>query len=155
MFYCNRAVDRPVREVLAPDEVLWRGPRCSVCLSTLAPHVFGTVYSGYIDSPTTSASLTDLERLFGDAPRITVFSDSTGVIGYDTSARLKAADWMIKMSERFAACHVLESSRMVAMGLAVMNMAVGGTMLAHSTRESFDEAQRALGVKLRRHRAEG
>jgi len=125
-----------------------------VCVSILAPQVFGTIYRGYIDSPTTSASLGELERFFGDAPRITVFSDSTGVIGYDTSARLKAADWMIKLSDRFSACHVLESSRMVAMGLAVMNMAVGGTMRAHSDRASFDDALRGAGVKLKRNGSE-
>ena len=129
--------------VVSSSVVTLTGPDCTVTVSLVTRHAIHTVYAGHLDGRTSSAVLAEIARFIGDASNVALFCDATAITGYDTSARLKASDWMTRMGDKVSVLHVLQRSAMVAIGAAVMNAAVAGKMRIHSERERFEEALRA------------
>jgi len=65
---------------------------------------------------------------------------------YDSQLRVELTDWCRKHLKSIPALHVAQRSKLVAMGVAVANVALGGLITTHSSRASFDAALRATGL---------
>ncbi len=90
-------------------------------------------------------SAVDAELEGGGRPA--VFHDWEAMTGYDSAVRVAMADWYRGVEDRVAEVHVLASNRMVAMGVAVVALAVGARIQSHASRASFE---RALADAMRR-----
>ncbi len=56
---------------------------------------------------------------------------------YTSSARAKLTDWMMEHRQGFASVHILVSSNLVAMGVNVANLALGGFLHAGTDAAAF------------------
>jgi hypothetical protein len=64
---------------------------------------------------------------------------------YESALRQRMTRWVLDRRPRVVALHCLLRSRIVAMGVAVANLALGGIITSHTTRAPFQAAfERAL-----------
>jgi hypothetical protein len=94
-------------------------------------------------SPIMSAVAAELAA--GERPD--VFHDWEQMTGYDSAARVAMTDWYREIRDQVGKVHVLASSRLVAMGVSVVSLAVGARVETYTSRTSFE---RALATARRR-----
>jgi hypothetical protein len=114
----------------------------------LAPNVFVTQGEGHM----TDQHCAFLED-YGEARirqydgKLYVFHDWIGLTGYDTKTRLRLTAWSVAHRHVYQEVHLAVRSRIIAMGVQVANVAVGGIMRAHAGVASLEvELARALRV---------
>ena len=66
-----------------------------------------------------------------------IFSDWYEMTGYDSAARVELTRWIRTMRPQIAGHTLLVRSRLVAMGVAVSNLALGGMVKATTDRAEF------------------
>jgi hypothetical protein len=62
-------------------------------------------------------------------------------------ARLMFAAWMAQNRTSFEAIHLLVQSKVIELGVALSNLALGRFLVTHETRGSFDAEMRACAAK--------
>jgi hypothetical protein len=99
-------------------------------------------YAGYGTAELVPPMLEALEEsLLFDRP--VVFDDWQHVTGYDSAVRQQITDWAQADKTRILETHILVRSDLVAMGVAVANLALGGHIRAYTRRDEFEDALRA------------
>lgn len=96
--------------------------------------------------------LETFDRLRSAGGAIHVFGDLERLPNYDSELRIHATEHFRAHLVSMASLHVLVKSRLVAMGVAVANLALHGLVTIHATREPF---LRALDHQLKEQRAKG
>lgn len=76
--------------------------------------------------------------------RLVAFHDWERVESYDTEARLLLTSWGRAIAPNVEVVHILVRSKLVAMGVSVAALALGGMLRPHASRATFDAARRAL-----------
>jgi len=85
------------------------------------------------------------ERMIGGtAAKVFVFHDWLDMTGYEASTRHRITAWATRHIDRFAAIHVALRSKLVAMGVHVANLALGGVVQVHGDLASLEEALRRV-----------
>src|SRR5262249_8030900 len=97
--------------------------------------------------------LDELGRLCAPLSRVVLFSDAELLQGYAPEVRPMTSDWVKALGPKLVCDHVLVRSKVVAMGLAVANLALGGILKGYSSRSEFNAAAKAAGVPMARVRA--
>jgi hypothetical protein len=92
-----------------------------------------------------------LDRWFAAGKRISLFIDAAELKSYDTEFRALWADWMRANKERIDAVHILFKSKLVEMGIAIVNPLVGGFIVPWSDSAGFETAVRQAR-EVARHR---
>jgi len=77
--------------------------------------------------------------------RPVVFDDWECVTGYDSALRVKLTEWHKAHEDRMERTHILVGSRLLAMGVSVANLVMGGRLDVYASRREF-EAQLARRV---------
>ncbi len=72
------------------------------------------------------------ERLRRAGGKIYIFHDWMEMTGYDSKTRYKMTTWSAEHRASFEEVHLAVRSRIVAMGVQVANIALGGFMRAHT-----------------------
>jgi hypothetical protein len=104
------------------------------------PGVLRTTFAGVMDSELMDALLVLGEEILGEHSGLHVFHDWSGMTGYDSQARIAITNWGLARLKQMRSVHVLHGSKLVAMGVAVANVALGGIVNVHQNRGSFDRA---------------
>ena len=78
-----------------------------------------------------------------------VFSNWELMEGYDSDVRVELTSWALQHRRDFASIHVLVRSRLVAMGISVANVALGGLMRAHTGRADYEDAYAGAVSRMR------
>ncbi len=73
--------------------------------------------------------------------RMLVFCDWSDATGYDSDVRVSFTNWVASNQER-AKFHLLVTSKIVAMGVSVANLALGGALSVFNNRPAFESALR-------------
>jgi hypothetical protein len=85
------------------------------------------------------------EALLGKQP-VQIFFEMGGMPNYDSALRTRLTTHFGTHRARVASLHVFTHSRLVAMGVAVANLALGGIITSHETLAAFQSAlDRELG----------
>jgi hypothetical protein len=142
-----------VRSQLALGDVQLKDARCTVTLGVPAPDVVYTVFEGYVDAELCAKMLDELSRLCTPLSKVVQFTDAELLRGYTPEVRPLASEWMKSLGRKLVSDHILVRSKVVAMGVAVANLAVGGILRAYSSRSDFNAAARLAGVPAARVRA--
>jgi hypothetical protein len=87
-----------------------------------------------------------MEALATPARKLAVFFDVWGMRTYDAAFRAALTSWVADHRDAIAEFHVGLDSKIVAMGVAVANLALGGLVQAHTDRAVFSELLRARGL---------
>ncbi len=102
-----------------------------------APGIVVTSFSGYGTHAFAAVIKRDTTPYFEPGTQTALFSDWYDMRGYDTAARVELTRWLGWMRPRISEYHLLVRSRLVAMGVAVANLALGGWLDSTTNRIAF------------------
>jgi hypothetical protein len=117
----------------------WKTPTWELVMTCPVQGVFCTRVSGHADLD----CALHLMRAFDRIAAITLgaldaFHDWEAVTGYESIVRQELARWS-EVHEKAGEVHVLVRSRLVAMGVSVANVALGGMIQVYSDRAKFEK----------------
>jgi hypothetical protein len=136
-----------VERIELSGAVAYRGAKGHVVLGPLPRHGLVAILSGYVDDPLAEKVISETVALAGRGA-VTAFFDTAEMSGYTTRLRTGMTDAVKKHA---LAVHVLVRSKIVAMGVSIANLALGGTVKSYSDLKSFDtQLQAVLGEDARR-----
>jgi hypothetical protein len=69
-----------------------------------------------------------------------LFDDMEATTGYATEARSALTQWVMAHRRALGGIHILTHNRLVAMGVTVANLALGGFLTAYTDRTAFNAA---------------
>ncbi|MBM4362560.1 MAG: hypothetical protein FJ104_07755 [Deltaproteobacteria bacterium] len=136
-----------LREEFALDLREHRNPRGTARLWTLTPTLYVTHVTGAMDG--THADLFERygqERIDGATGPLVVFHDWLDMTGYTSECRTRLTRWSLARRNVYADVHLAVRSKLVAMGVEVANLALGGLIRTHGSRASL-EAALALALR--------
>jgi hypothetical protein len=129
-------VDRwPIEAVMGEAHVFEHG-RGRVTITPLGPRTSHFVVEGALDDVLADAITAEGSRISRDGDGIALH-DWSKLQSYTSSARAKLTDWMMEHRQGFASVHILVSSNLVAMGVNVANLALGGFLHAGTDAAAF------------------
>ena len=114
----------------------------------LAPNVFVTQGQGHMtDEHCDFITGYGESRIRDYAGKLYVFHDWMELTGYDSRTRMRLTAWSVAHRHAYQEVHLAVRSRIIAMGVQVANVAVGGIMRAHAGTAALEvELARALRV---------
>ncbi len=124
-----------------PDELVTEHSTGRLSVRHLGPHSSHFILSGHLEMSLTMAIIAEGERLSATG-RAIAFHDWSGLKTYSSEARRLSTDWARAHRHNFALLSILVSSSIVAMGVNVANLALGGFIRATSDPEAFAKALR-------------
>jgi len=129
------------REIL-PDGIRIFDDKGSASIRRPREHVEYIVAKGYARSEAAALIIEQRERIVRECGKIAVFDDLHDLVGYDSDVRIRLTEWSRANRSKIVAFHILTASRIVAMGVTVANIALGGSIRAHLKRMPFEAALR-------------
>jgi hypothetical protein len=120
------------------DEVLvYRSDRGELRLRLAAADVVVLVYAGYTEVGCVDALARTFDAIVGDRSGIHLFVDCEEQTGYDMAFPSRIAEWTQAIQPRLGPVCLLVRSRIVAFGVAVVNVLTGAHATTVTTREGF------------------
>jgi hypothetical protein len=81
-----------------------------------------------------------MDSVLRDGGRIVLFFDLGEMHSYDSAMRVRWTDWLKRHLSQVESLDVVARSKLVAMGVAVANLALGGIITVHAERRGTYEA---------------
>lgn len=110
--------------------------RGRVTITSLGPCTSHFVVEGTLDDVLADAMTAEGSRISRNGDGIALH-DWSKLVRYTSSARVRLTDWMMQHRHGFEAVHILVSSNLVAMGVNVANLALGGFLHAGTDPAAF------------------
>jgi len=102
---------------------------------------YGTEFTGHLEDRHVDLFLAYSEdRIRLASGKLAVFHDWLEMTGYDSSCRKRITEWTVKNLAHYAEVHVALRSKIVAMGVQVANIALGGLVHTHKNLASLEAA---------------
>lgn len=112
----------------------------------LSPEVVLQTATGSAELAHAQAIASTLQAAIDAGKRIVIFDDFSGLEGYTSQARIELTAWTRKNLSKIGGIHILVQSKLVAMGVAVANIALGNVS-SYTNRAAFEAAiTRALAT---------
>jgi hypothetical protein len=106
--------------------------------------------SGHADGEIARVLIERLAEVLEETSPMSLFFDFEELESYDAAARSQLTGWTKAHQAELRMVHVLVRSRLVATGVSVANVALGGFMRSHTERPRFEAA---LKLELEQARA--
>ncbi|MEP7122532.1 MAG: hypothetical protein ABJE95_16540 [Byssovorax sp.] len=126
----------------AAGEERWVSNRGELRIRRPTPLVLVYVESGFLEAAFAPLISRAMDATLRTPGKPLFFVDAEDLEGYDATIRAEASDWIKKHGARIATQHMLVKSRLTKMGLAVVSMLLGGVIVGHDKRRTFDAALR-------------
>ncbi len=135
-------------EDMAIDEANLATSQGTARLWALAPTVYVTSVTGHMgDAHAVLFERFAEKRIREAGGKLNVFHDWIGMTGYESRCRQRMTQWSVANLGAYDEVHMVLRSRLVAMGVQVANLALGGKMRVHASRVRLEvELRRALKV---------
>jgi hypothetical protein len=117
----------------------WTTPTGSLEMWYPAPRLVADRIVGHLDLELARHFTSRLTIKMAQGP-LQVFSNWEQMEGYDSNVRVELTTWALQHRRDFASIHVLVRSKLVAMGISVANVALGGLMRPHTRRVDYEAA---------------
>jgi hypothetical protein len=140
---------RPMRprsgdEAPAPSQTLWSSATGAVRLTRAAPGVMLFAYEGVVEAECVPAVITAIEReiTLSGGGKPAQFVDVEKLSSHAPECRTKMVTWLRANRGRLGALHVYfrTDSRLIALSMSIVNLALGGAYTFFPDRPSFEEA---------------
>jgi hypothetical protein len=131
-----------------PSFELWKAPRGAMRLDWNRRAIVRMIVRGHGYGEYAAPELrrwTDALRL---APQIGLVIDFGDMESYDSQLRSEMQGWAARHRSSVELVYVYSKSRIVNMGVAVANLAVGGIIKAFATKHEFDMECQKLGLPI-------
>jgi hypothetical protein len=111
---------------------------------TLSRHVYASELVGHMMDAHVDLLLEyGEERVRRREGKLSVFHEWTKMTGYTPSCRARITSWTLDNREAYSEVHVAFRSKLVAMGVQVANLALGGMIRSYSETGALQVALRA------------
>jgi hypothetical protein len=80
-----------------------------------------------------------MDKVLQDAGKIVLFFDFGEMQSYESVMRVRWTEWLKLHRPQIVSLHVVARSKLVAMGVSVANLALGGIITAHTGRQGAYE----------------
>lgn len=108
-------------------------------MEILTPQLVRSRMEGQLDITLAQAFIDGLTALIGyGETELRAFHDWEGVTDYDSDARLLLAPWSKEHRDKFAAVHLLLRSRVLAVGIRMVNSITNDVITPHTDRKKFE-----------------
>jgi hypothetical protein len=121
----------------------WRGDRGEVTISRLESRLVYLRLVGIAEQPAAKVIEQALEQVFSQTRSAVVFWDLEKLVNYHSDVRVCSTSVLLAHRARLKAMHAYSASKIVAMGMAVASLALGGLIQMHKNRPAFETALRA------------
>ena len=125
---------------LSSERERWTTPRGELIVWQPSDSVVVFRASGHISQPFAAPVIERVEHLLDSGLHPTVFDDLEQAVSYDGVVRMEMTRFAARTASRVAATHVLVRSKLIAMTVAVANLALRQHLTVHSARDDFDAA---------------
>jgi hypothetical protein len=125
-----------------PGEERWVSARGELRIHRPTPLVLVYVESGFLEADFAPVISRAMDATLKAPGKPLFFIDAEHLEGYEPTIRAEASTWIKKHSARITVQHMLVKSRLAKMGLAVVSMLLGGVIVGHEKRQTFDAALR-------------
>lgn len=105
--------------------------------------VFILKITGHLDDPMGAHVIDMLEKALSTTKRLHLFCDWAEMTGYESEVRAAFTSWAGANRNRVT-FHLLVGSKLVAMGVSVANLALGGILIGYASRAAFDATLRSI-----------
>ncbi|MGC4087736.1 MAG: hypothetical protein QM756_07535 [Polyangiaceae bacterium] len=116
----------------------WIGRRGGVALWSPAPSMLIIVVRGHGEAALVAPIVEHFDQLEGSA--LHLFGDLDALTSYDSALRTELTACFARDRKRIVSFPILTSSKIVAMGVTVANLALGGMVTTYTRREEFVSA---------------
>lgn len=103
--------------------------------------------TGHLDRPMGLHVIDVASRAAATVKRLHIFCDWAEMTGYESDVRSAFTNWAATNRGKVT-FHLLVGSKLVAMGVSVANLALGGILVGYTNRASFDAALRSTKMGL-------
>ena len=125
-------------------DLSWSTPRGEIRCWALTPDVLALRLSGHLEKDVVPRFRADFDKTWSGALR-GLCVDLGEMTGYDSAFRQGMTEWARQMiNERNAVLHVYMKSKIVQMGVAVANLALGGVLQVHPSKAALERAAQQL-----------
>ena len=100
-------------------------------------------FTGHLEKDLVPRFVPEYARLWPAGVR-GVFADLDDMIGYDSGFRVGMTEWAKGVLNGGAVLHVSVRSKIVQMGVAVANLALGGRVRVHANRAALEKSAQTL-----------
>lgn len=115
-------------------------PRGRLALWVLDPGLLIFQIVSHGDESFVEPVVEGLERCLRQSPHVQLFVDTELMTTYDSELRTRVTAALLAERPRIAGLHIVVRSKLVAMGVSVANLALGGLMTIHKDFATFLEA---------------
>jgi hypothetical protein len=120
----------------------WSGAQGELEIYRLRAHVVCLRMIGNVEQPAAKVIESTLAAAFKGGKRLQTFWELGELVSYHSDVRIYSTNVLLANRSQLESLHTYSTSKVVAMGIAVANLALGGIITAHKTRDSFDQALR-------------
>jgi hypothetical protein len=138
-----------IETITFPDGFEQRARLGSVRSLEPAPGVFETTYIGAALGVFVDEGMRLCQQRIAEGRRIFMFIDASQLASYETAFRTRWGDFLKAHKGSIDGVHILFASKLVQMGIVIVNGLTGGSIVPYSDRAAFDRA-RAEVVERRR-----
>jgi hypothetical protein len=128
----------------AESVALWKGANGEVEILRFHYEVAYVRMVGLAEHPAGPVIERALDSVFASAQMVHTFWDVRDLLSYHSEVRVLCTNVLLANRKKLAAVHTLSRSKIVAMGVSVANLALGGIIENHKTIASFELAVRQV-----------
>ena len=119
---------------------IWKDARGEVEVLRLRPSLAYIRMVGVAGEPAGQLIERIFAKEFASPPRLYTFWDLRDLQNYHSEVRIRSTHALLASRARLQSVHAFSRNRLVAMGVSVANLAMGGIIKAHTSAETFDAA---------------
>ncbi len=123
---------------------IWKGSQGEVEISRVGSSVALLRMVGVAEHAAAPVIEVALSSLFAGAHSLHTFWDLRDLVQYHSAVRVVSTNVLLNHRSSVLSVHTLSTSKIVAMGVAVANLALGGIVENHTNAASFEGALRHL-----------
>jgi|HubBroStandDraft_6_1064221.scaffolds.fasta_scaffold262090_2 hypothetical protein len=127
---------------------VWQGPTGAIRYDWTRAGVIRVIIVGHGHASYATPSIKNYDTVLHFTGRISVLFDYWDMTGYDTEFRVKTSAWAAKHQSLVDSGYMVTRSKLVAMGVSVVNLVIGGKIKAVSNRAEFDQEAKRVGFML-------
>lgn len=123
-------------------EKAWSSDRGTLVVRQPTPWVLLYVETGHLQAEFAPLIIDAYERATASGERPHVFVDCERLVTYDGEIRRQPSQWIADNRHRIQVQHMLVRSRFTRMGLQLASLFLGGIIVGHHERRTFEQALR-------------
>jgi len=100
--------------------------------------------TGNVEQPAGRVIEVALESVFRSSQGVHTFWDLRDLVSYHSDVRVCSTNVMVAHRKLLRSVHALTTSKIVAMGVSVANLALGGIVTHYKSAQEFERAVRAV-----------